>query len=150
MKLRIIILFSIVLFTLTGNVIAQNSKDSCSMPSLPVIEFKKTVFLSASNIQKLDAIVKIANKFPTCKLKVTGYGSSTYKAQSISWDRVYSVVQHFIKRGFNKDNIIFEYGVQGGDPNNVDLMGTLEDGPSITPVPLPCKTQHKPFRKKCK
>ena len=91
-------------------------------------------------MRKLDTIIKIAGRNPTCKIKVMGYGASSIKGQVISWDRVYSVVQYLKKRGFNNDRIIFEYALQGGDPNSVDLIGTIEDGPSITPVPLPCKT----------
>ena len=150
MKLNIITPLVIFLFALSGNVFAQTTKDSCNMPPLPVIFFKKTVFLNAANMRKLDTVVKIAKRHPFCKLKVTGFGSSSYKAQAASWDRVYSVVRHLAKRGFNNDRIIFEYGIQGSNPNSVDLMGSTEDGPSMTPVPVPCLSQHQSFRKGCK
>jgi hypothetical protein len=120
------------------------------MPPLPVIVFKKSVFLNATNMRMLDTIVKIAKRHPVCKLKVSGFGASSYKAQAASWDRVYSVVRYLAKKGYNKDHVIFEYGMQAGDPNTVDVIGTTEEGPDMVPVPIPCMSQHPSVRKGCK
>ena len=148
--MRLLLPIVSVLFALTGNVSAQSNTDSCQMPPLPVIVFKKTVFLNATNMRLLDTVFKIAQRHPACKLKVMGFGASSYKAQAASWDRVYSVVKYLTKKGYKKDKIIFEYGMQYSDPNTVDLMGTTEDGPAMVPVPLPCMSKHPSIRKGCK
>lgn len=148
--MRLLLLIAIVFFALTGNVSAQSNTNSCAMPPLPVIVFNKSVFLNAKSMQMLDTVLKIAKRNPTCKLKVMGYGASSYKEQSASWDRVYSVVKYLTKKGYKKDHIIFEYGMQGSDPNTVDLMGSTEDGPAMVPVPLPCMSKHPSVRKGCK
>ncbi len=73
MRLRFPI--AVVLFTLTGNVFAQSPTDSCNMPGLPVIHFKKTVFLSKKAKLQLDSVVRIAKQYPNCKIKAGQLGS---------------------------------------------------------------------------
>ena len=101
MNQKIILL--VVLFALTGNVFAQSLTDSCNMPALRTILFKNTVFLSKKAKLQLDSVVKIAKRYPTCKLKVTSFGWSTNKEQQDSWDMVYSAIHYLWKRGINKD-----------------------------------------------
>ena len=94
----------------------------------------------------LDTALKIAKRNPACKLKVMGYGATSNKVQTTSWDRVYSVMMYLIKKGYKKDLLIFIYGMEG-DPNTVDLVATTEEGPDMVPVPNPCMSQHPSVRK---
>ena len=147
MRLRILI--AIVLFTLKGNVIAQSPTDSCKMPGLPLIHFNKTVFLSKKAKLQLDSVVKIAEQYPFCKIKVTGHAPATYQGQQDSWDQVYSIVTYLLKRRFNKDRLIFEYGTWG-DPSNIEIIGSRKDGYPLIPSPHPQLSHHPSERNRYK
>ncbi len=109
--------------------------------SLPSVAFK-------ANSNRLDDNAKAAlstaaarlRNNPGCKIVVIGYCSSTKKEQQLSWDHVNAVINYMIdKEGISADRFIFNYGVDGGDCNTVDLRAAAdgEDGPATIEPPHP-------------
>jgi hypothetical protein len=122
------ILTAIVLFALTGNVFAQSPTVSCNIPALPTILFKNTVFLSKKAKLQLDSVVKIAEQYPDCNLRVRGYGLENREGQLRSWDEVNSVFEYLEKKGIPKSKLIFEYS-EPGVSNTVKIFGTMDKPP---------------------
>ena len=127
---------AILLFVAFTNVVAvAQSADSCKMPALPSIYYKKgTVALSTKAKLTLDTVAVLARFFPKCKIRVSGYASSSYKSQALCWERVYSVINYLATKSITKNRLLFEYGLEGNS-NYVLLRGTSKDGPSTAPRP---------------
>jgi outer membrane protein OmpA-like peptidoglycan-associated protein len=111
------------------------------MGPLPSVTFK-----SGSNNLTDDAkavLATVASRMrnnPDCKVVVVGYCASDKKQQQLSWDHVNKVITYLVeKEGINADRFIFNYGVEGGDCNTVDLHGAGEgeDGPNTVAPPHP-------------
>lgn len=137
----------IVFFALTGNVFAQTYDSGCIRDygclTLPVIEFKNTVFLSKKAKLQLDSVVKNAKQYPTCRIWVIGYGTSSEESQQHSWDKVASVIIYLKKKGMPKERLMFYHGEEG-KTDTVNLVGTtlFTDVPSWTPPPHPQFSLH--------
>jgi len=122
--------------------------NTCTMPALPQVNFKASVFLNASSIAALDSAVIIINKYPGCKIRVMGNTDNCELCQQVAWDRTTSVVKYLLKKGVDSARIIFDYSNQG-NPRTVTLQGTSEDGPNAVPAPHPCYSYHKLTKKRC-
>jgi outer membrane protein OmpA-like peptidoglycan-associated protein len=116
---------------------ASVAKPDCVIGELPTIQFKKNAVLSADAKKMLTGVASRINANPSCKVKVIGYGAASKAAQQMSWDRVNAVI-HFLveKQGVAESRLLFIYE-QDGDPQSVDLRGTMEEGPSYVPAPHP-------------
>jgi hypothetical protein len=142
-------LLLIIPFLLTQGVYSQASSDTCSMPLLASVRFKKgSVFLSASAKATLDSVVKLADKYCRCKIEVTGYATSCELCMQVSWDKVFSVVKYLTNKGVDRERILFMYGLEG-DIYQVDLKATMDEGPSSVPAPVPCFSFHKLTPRRC-
>lgn len=110
----------------------------CSINSLASVQFRTgslSLSKDAQTILSLNAEQIKAN--PACKIRITGYGTSTKQSSQNSWDRVNAVIKYLVERqGISPDRFIFEYGLEG-DPNTIDFQGTTEDGPNSVPAPHP-------------
>jgi len=134
----------------TCQVFAQQNAAADSLPKLPTIHFKKTVFLDDKSKLALDSVASIAKNYPSFKLRVAGRVNSACEfCQQVSWDRVYSVVKYLTKKGFDSTRIIFDYGENKEDFRAVDLTLTSDDGPPMVPAPHPCHSYHQPKKKRC-
>ena len=140
--LRLRILIALFFFALTGNVFAQSDDIGCEFwysrcPTLPIIEFKNTVFLSKIAKLRLDSAVKISKQYAMCKIMMSGNGTFSQKSQQYSWDRAVSVIIYLKKKGVKKERLILMYG-EDGNPELVILVGIeFKDTPSWTTQPSP-------------
>jgi OOP family OmpA-OmpF porin len=112
-------------------------KCNCEVGELPSIQFKGNSKLTKDAQAVLATVAQKINANPTCKIKVTGYGSTSKSAQQSSWEKVNAVIKYLVeKQGVAESRLIFTYG-QDGDANSVDLQGTTEEGPNSVPAPHP-------------
>jgi hypothetical protein len=82
---------------------------------------------------------------PNCKVVVTGYGLPSKSSQQLSWDRVNAVIKYLHeKQSIGLERFIFRYGQNEGEPNTVDLKGTISSDEGMNNVPAP----HPNLRKK--
>lgn len=116
---------------------------SCAelMGALPSVSFKAGNNKLSDDAQAVLSTVaaKLRNN-PGCKVVVIGYCSSNKKEQQLSWDHVNAVINYMVdKEGISADRFIFNYGVEGGDCNTVDLRaaGEGEEGPNTVEPPHP-------------
>lgn len=139
--IKITLLILLAMLTIVGK-----AQDTCTMGDLPVIEFKpKNVFLTPKAKILLNNVIVLLKASSGCKLRLLGHMSNpTYTEQQMSWDRVTSVANYLRSNGVTSDRWIFEHGLDG-QPLTVDLVAVnmSEEGPSTTPVPLPCYSFHK-------
>ncbi len=125
------------------------SADSCKIPDLPFVPFKnEAVALSLKAKRILDTIAILHKYFPNCKIKVSSHSHANEGDYQRSWDKTYFVINYLRKKGIEKDKLIFEYGTEG-DPEEIGLYGTMEDGPSWVPEPVPCFSLRLPKYKRC-
>jgi outer membrane protein OmpA-like peptidoglycan-associated protein len=118
--------------------IQQAAPPSCSLGSLPSVQFKGgSASISTTAQSLLNTVAQQLMANPNCKVKLVGYGASTKKAQQLSWDHVNAVKTYLTeKQGISETRIIFTYGMEG-DANTVDLVPTMEEGPNTVPAPHP-------------
>ncbi len=92
--------------------------------------------LSPTIIKLLDSAVLMIPNYSLCNIKIVGYEStaSDYHEQQYSWDRVYVVLRYLLKRGVNKQRLIFSYD-NAGMPGVIDIFSTSEIGPYFVPPP---------------
>jgi len=110
---------------------------TCSLGSLPGVTFGKNARLSSEAQSTLAGVAATIKANPLCKVKVIGYGTASKSARQLSWDRVNAVIKYLVeKQGIAESRLVFSYE-QEGSSNNVDLMGTTEEGPSYVPAPHP-------------
>jgi len=113
------------------------NKNTCTIENLPSIQFKGNAKLTKDAQSILATIAQQMKANPDCKVRVTGYGSTSKSAQQASWEKVNAVIKYLVeKQGIAESRLIFTYG-QDGDANTVDLQGTTEDGPNSVPAPHP-------------
>ncbi len=114
------------------------TETDCRITDLPSVQFAgNSVKLSREAQQILASVANQLKEQPACKVRVSGHGPSSKAAQQLSWDRVNAVIKYLVEQqGLTENRIIFEYGTEG-DPNTVDLMGTVEEGPNSVPAPHP-------------
>lgn len=148
--MRIKSILAALFLIITYQAVAQENTAEESMPKLPGIHFKKTVFLDAEAKLVLDSVMKVANNYPSAKLRVASSVSSACEfCQQVSWDRVYSVVKYIRQKGFDSTRIIFSYENYKEDFRAIELTLTTYDGPSMVPAPHPCHSYHQPKKKRC-
>jgi len=111
---------------------------SCGLNTLPSVQFKAgRASLSTEATTMLASAAAQIKGAPTCRVRVTGHGTSNKAAQQLSWERVNAVIRYLVeKQGIGEDRFIFSYGEEG-DANTVDLTGTTESGPNTVPAPHP-------------
>jgi outer membrane protein OmpA-like peptidoglycan-associated protein len=111
---------------------------NCGLNTLPSIQFRSgRATLSTEATTMLASTAAQIKAAPTCKVRVTGHGTSNKAAQQLSWERVNAVIRYLVeKQGIGEDRFIFSYGEEG-DANTVDLTGTTEAGPNTVPAPHP-------------
>ena len=116
---------------------AYTPADTCKIPSSPGVKFiPSSIVLSTAAKNTLNGMAKKLKDNPTCRLNVIGHGYNSYKAQQLGWDRVMTVIEYLYTKGVPEEQFIFTIGYDG-DPNLVDLVPTMEDGPSKIPPPYP-------------
>lgn len=116
---------------------ADTPSDTCKIPSSPGVKFIPSgIVLSTAAKNTLNGMVKKLKANPSCKLNVIGHGYNTYKAQQLGWDRVMTIIEYLYAKGIPEGQFIFTIGYDG-DPNLVDLVPTMEDGPGKIPPPYP-------------
>ncbi len=112
----------------------------CSNIPAGVLLFDNNSARIKSNIQASLATLATAMKAnPTCKVVLTGSGSSSKVQEQRSWDRVEAAITFLSERyGIDRNRFIFQYG-QPGDVNTVTYRPALEgeDGFSNVPPPFP-------------
>jgi OOP family OmpA-OmpF porin len=117
--------------------VGATNKATCEVGELPSIQFKGNSKLTKDAQAVLATVAQKIHANPNCKIKVTGYGSTSKSAQQSSWEKVNAVIKYLVeKQGVAESRLIFTYG-QDGDANTVDLQGTTEDGPNSVPAPHP-------------
>ena len=111
---------------------------NCGLTTLPSIQFRPgRIALSTEATSMLTSAASQIKASPTCRVRVTGHGTSDKAAQQLSWERVNAVIRYLVeKQGIGEDRFIFSYGEEG-DANTVDLTGTTESGPNSVPAPHP-------------
>jgi hypothetical protein len=110
----------------------------CNISNLPSIQFKggRATLSKDAMTFLLSASAQIKAK-PDCRVRVIGHGASDKRTQQLSWDRVNTVIRYLVERqGISEDRFIFSFGEEG-DPDSVDLVGTIETGPTSVPAPHP-------------
>ncbi len=129
------ILFLLLVMSLAS--FAHTTSDTCKIPSSPGVKFIPSgIVLSTAAKNTLNGMAKKLKDNPTCRLNVIGHGYATYKAQQLGWDRVMTVIEYLYTKGIPEDQFIFTIGYDG-NPNLVDLVATMEDGPTKIPPPYP-------------
>lgn len=110
----------------------------CKVGNLPSIQFRTgSATLTPNNQEVLNTAAAQIKADPSCKIKVTGYGTPNKRSQQLSWDRVNAVIRYLVeKKGISQDRFVFVYG-SDGELNSVDLSATVEDGQSEVPPPYP-------------
>ena len=114
---------------------------AAALGALPSITFSgNSVRLSEDARSLLASVAARLRNNPECRIVVIGYCASTKSEQQRSWDRVNAVINHLVEReGISGDRLIFQYGMEGGDCNTVDLRAAAsgEQGPTNVPAPHP-------------
>lgn len=97
--------------------------EACQIGSLPSVQFKSGVKLTAEAEAILAAAAAQIKANPTCKVIVVGYmEQSSKRAEQLSWDRVNTVIKYLVeKQGVSRDRLLFKHG-QAGAANTVDLQ----------------------------
>ena len=127
--------FLLLMMSLTS--FAHTSSDTCKIPASPGVKFSPSgIVLSTAAKNTLNGMAKKLKVNPTCRINVIGHGYNTYKAQQLGWDRVMTVIEYLYSKGVPEEQFIFTIGYDG-DPNLVDLVATMEDGPTKIPPPYP-------------
>ena len=144
LKQTIIFLGAILLATIT----TAQSVDSC--PPLAVdISFKyRSIYLSPKAKAKLDSVYTVMKNYPSCKIRVEGYGPPSEGEQQTSWDVVAAVIKYLIAKGISKENFLFVYGEEG-NPLKVSISASMEDWGYWVPAPHPCYSLFLPRKKRC-
>lgn len=110
---------------------------TCTIGSLSGVTFSKNARLSADAQNTLAGVAATIKANPNCKVKVIGYGTASKSARQLSWDRVNAVIKYLVeKQGIAENRLQFIYE-QDGNSANVDLQGTMDDGPNYVPAPHP-------------
>ena len=121
----------------------DTSANACAnaLGALPSVTFTgNSVRLSEDARSLLASTAARLRNNPECRIVVIGYCASTKSEQQRSWDRVNAVINHLVeKEGISADRLIFQYGMEGGDCNTVDLRAAAsgEQGPNNVPAPHP-------------
>jgi len=122
---------------------AQVSSDTCTMPAYPEIKFAPaSITLSQAAKNSLTAIAKKLKTSPGCNLSVIAHGYKTVKAQQLGWDRIMNVMEYLYAQGIPEERLLFSNGYEG-NPNTVELVATMEDGPHLVPPPYPPASKRK-------
>ncbi|MCU7548381.1 OmpA family protein [Chitinophagaceae bacterium LB-8] len=112
-----------------------------ALGALPSVTFTgNSVRLTEDAKSLLASVASRLRNNPECRIVVVGYCASTKSEQQRSWDRVNAVINHLVeKEGISGDRLIFQYGMEGGDCNTVDLRAAAsgEQGPNNVPAPHP-------------
>jgi outer membrane protein OmpA-like peptidoglycan-associated protein len=122
---------------------ARIDSNACAtaLGALPSVTFTgNSVRLSEDARSLLASVASRLRNSPECRIVVIGYCASTKSEQQRSWDRVNAVINHLVeKEGLSGDRLIFQYGMEGGDCNTVDLRAAAsgEQGPTNVPAPHP-------------
>jgi hypothetical protein len=118
----------------------------CAISDLPSVSFKaNAVTLSKDAQVVLNGVADKMKNNPNCKVVVTGYGLPSKSSQQLSWDRVNAVIKYLHeKQSIGLERFIFRYGQNEGEPNTVDLKGTISSDEGMNNVPAP----HPNLRKK--
>ncbi len=112
----------------------------CNIGELPSVKFpSRSARLVPSAIVILTAVAEKMKNNPLCKVAVTSYGANSKEAQQIGWDRVHVITAYLVeKQGISEERFVAKPGLEGGEPNMVDLAdGTNEEGPNTVPAPHP-------------
>jgi outer membrane protein OmpA-like peptidoglycan-associated protein len=121
----------------------DTSANACAnaLGALPSVTFSgNSVRLGEDARSLLASTAARLRNNPECRIVVIGYCASTKSEQQRSWDRVNAVINHLVEReGLSSDRLIFQYGMEGGDCNTVDLRAAAsgEEGPNNVPAPHP-------------
>jgi outer membrane protein OmpA-like peptidoglycan-associated protein len=118
----------------------------CAISDLPSVSFKASAVTLSKDAQVvLNGVADKMKNNPNCKVVVTGYGLPSKSSQQLSWDRVNAVIKYLHEnQSIGLERFIFRYGQNEGEPNTVDLKGTISSEEGMNNVPAP----HPNLRKK--
>ena len=126
-----------ILLIVSFSAFAQTGPDTCTIAKSPGIRFAGSgILLSTTARNTLTAMAKKLKAAPYCKLAVRSHGANSYKTQQLGWDRTMTVIEYLYSKGIPEDQLVFQYGYEG-DPNLVELITSMEDGPPTVPPPFP-------------
>jgi hypothetical protein len=127
---------------------AETPIDTCKSISTNIILTGQTVILNLKAKANLDSMCRMIKNNPLCKLRVESHGYANEADQQTSWDKLEAVRLYLRQKGVDKKRLVLSYGVEG-DPDNVAVTTTTEEGPYWIPAPIPCYSLHLPRKKRC-